>query len=101
MFSLLFVFLIGKAMPILGGNPNNTMENFLDKLLHESVYDRRIRPFFKDNKPAVIKMNMNINTISSINEVNMEYTVDCLFRQEWYCFYEKIAYLLKVEILFL
>jgi hypothetical protein len=29
-------------------------------------------------------MNMHINTISDISEVNMEYTVDCYFRQEWY-----------------
>jgi hypothetical protein len=51
--------------------PNNTMEQFLDRMLHESVYDRRIRPNFKDNKPTIIKMNMNINTISGISEVNM------------------------------
>jgi hypothetical protein len=49
----------------------NTMEQFLDKLLDTSVYDRRIRPFFKNNKPTVVKMNMNINTISGISEVNM------------------------------
>ena len=27
-----------------------TMEQFLDRLLHESVYDKRIRPFYTDNK---------------------------------------------------
>jgi hypothetical protein len=27
-----------------------TMEQFLDRLLHESVYDRRIRPFYTDGK---------------------------------------------------
>jgi hypothetical protein len=73
-----------------------TMEQFLDRLLHESVYDRRIRPFYtdsksnynysnlitikmifknflnhKDSKPVVVSMNMNINTISGISEVNM------------------------------
>jgi hypothetical protein len=26
---------------------------------------------------------MHINTISAINEVQMEYSVDCYFRQEW------------------
>lgn len=30
-----------------------TMEQFLDRLLHESVYDRRIRPFYKDSKSKV------------------------------------------------
>jgi hypothetical protein len=28
-------------------------------------------------------MNMQINTISAVSEVNMDYTVDCYFRQEW------------------
>ena len=56
-------------------NPNNTMEQFLDRLLQESIYDRRIRPFIKDGLPVVIKMNMNINTISGINEVNMVTTL--------------------------
>ena len=37
-----------------------------------------------DNKPVDVLMNMHINTISGISEVNMEYTVDCYFRQEWY-----------------
>ncbi|CAF0844269.1 unnamed protein product [Brachionus calyciflorus] len=64
-----------------------TMEQFLDRLLHESVYDRRIRPFYTDSKsskPVDVEMNMHINTISGISEVNMEYTVDCYFRQEWF-----------------
>jgi len=32
-----------------------TMEQFLDRLLHESVYDKRIRPFYTDNKSKTIK----------------------------------------------
>jgi hypothetical protein len=31
-----------------------TMEQFLDRLLHESVYDRRIRPFYTDSKSILI-----------------------------------------------
>lgn len=30
-----------------------TMEQFLDRLLHESVYDRRIRPFYTDGKSNI------------------------------------------------
>ena len=33
---------------LMGGE--KTMEQFLDRLLHESVYDRRIRPFYKYGK---------------------------------------------------
>ena len=29
-------------------------------------------------------MNMHVNSISDVSEVNMEYTVDCFFRQMWY-----------------
>ncbi len=68
---ILFITLIINILPIKMQIPNNTMEQFLDRMLHESVYDRRIRPNFKDNKPTIIKMNMNINTISGISEVNM------------------------------
>lgn len=68
---ILFIALIINILPIKMQIPNNTMEQFLDRMLHESVYDRRIRPNFKDNKPTIIKMNMNINTISGISEVNM------------------------------
>jgi hypothetical protein len=69
--NILFIALIINILPIKMQIPNNTMEQFLDRMLHESVYDRRIRPNFKDNKPTIIKMNMNINTISGISEVNM------------------------------
>jgi hypothetical protein len=32
-----------------------TMEQFLDRLLHESVYDRRIRPFYTDSKSNFLR----------------------------------------------
>ena len=31
-----------------------------------------------------ILFNMHLNSISEISDVKMEYTVDCLFRQQWY-----------------
>lgn len=34
-----------------------TMEQFLDRLLHESVYDRRIRPFYTDSKGKILFRN--------------------------------------------
>lgn len=34
-----------------------TMEQFLDRLLHESVYDRRIRPFYSDKKGKLVLQN--------------------------------------------
>jgi len=41
-----------------------TMEQFLDRLLHESVYDKRIRPFYTDNK-SKITFNIFFNLIRS------------------------------------
>ena len=37
-----------------------TMEQFLDRLLHESVYDKRIRPFYTDNKSKLYNIYRKI-----------------------------------------
>ncbi len=69
---IFFVTLITNILPIVTQiSSKNTMEKFIDHLLDKSSYDRRIRPFFKENIPTIIKMNMNINSISGISEVNM------------------------------
>ena len=69
---IVFITLIINVLPIImQTSSKNTMEKFIDHLLDKSSYDRRIRPFFKENKPTIIKMNMNINSISGISEVNM------------------------------
>ncbi|CAF1206981.1 unnamed protein product [Adineta ricciae] len=61
-----------------------TVEEFLDTLINSSRYDRRIRPFFDQQKPCNVTMTIHINTISAINEVNMDYNTDIIFRQSWY-----------------
>ncbi|UJR28571.1 hypothetical protein I4U23_009804 [Adineta vaga] len=61
-----------------------TVEEFLDTLINSSRYDRRIRPFFDQHKPCNVTMTIHINTISAINEVNMDYNTDIIFRQSWY-----------------
>ncbi len=38
----------GLMAQLKGGE--KTMEKFLDRLLHESVYDRRVRPFYRSGK---------------------------------------------------
>jgi anionic glutamate receptor len=62
----------------------NTVEEFLDTLINSSRYDRRIRPFFDQQKACNVTMTIHINTISAINEVNMDYNTDLIFRQSWY-----------------
>ncbi|CAF3556480.1 unnamed protein product [Adineta steineri] len=61
-----------------------TVEEFLDTLINSSRYDRRIRPFFDQRKACNVTMTIHINTISAINEVNMDYNTDLIFRQSWY-----------------
>jgi hypothetical protein len=52
LISLIILFLNENVYPtnsqLIGSE--KTMEQFLDRLLHESVYDRRIRPFYTDGK---------------------------------------------------
>ena len=57
-FSLMFMLIvlnenISLILSQLVGS-EKTMEQFLDRLLHESVYDRRIRPFYTDSKSKQI-----------------------------------------------
>lgn len=73
--------------PNMNLGQEKTMEQFLDRLLHESVYDKRIRPFYtdsKNSKPVIVTVNINVLSITDVSEVKMEYTVDCYFRQVWY-----------------
>ena len=49
-----------------------TMEQFLDRLLHESIYDRRIRPFYTDSKSEP-KFFPSIFVVVSIQNVNIRF----------------------------
>ncbi|CAF4422207.1 unnamed protein product [Rotaria socialis] len=74
----------GRANLLRNDASINTVEDFLDTLINSSHYDRRIRPFFDQSKPCNVTMTIHINTISAINEVNMDYNTDLIFRQSWY-----------------
>jgi hypothetical protein len=54
---LVLVILNNQILPNLSQlvGSEKTMEQFLDRLLHESVYDRRIRPFYTDSKSKCLK----------------------------------------------
>ncbi|CAF3714547.1 unnamed protein product [Rotaria sordida] len=82
---LLTIFtLISSANFLRSDSSINTVEDFLDTLINSSHYDRRIRPFFDQHKACNVTMTIHINTISAINEVNMDYNTDLIFRQSWY-----------------
>ncbi|ESO09523.1 hypothetical protein HELRODRAFT_73348 [Helobdella robusta] len=46
-------------------------------------YDKRLRPNYKGN-PVEVGITMHILSISSISEVNMDFTLDFYFRQHWH-----------------
>ncbi|XP_076157050.1 gamma-aminobutyric acid receptor subunit beta-4 [Alosa pseudoharengus] len=52
----------------------------VDKLL--KGYDIRLRPDF-GGSPVVVGMSINIASIDSISEVNMDYTITMYFQQSW------------------
>lgn len=53
MFMLLFLLIFSRPCSSQLVGSERTMEQFLDRLLHESVYDRRIRPFYTDSKSKI------------------------------------------------
>ncbi|XP_053187152.1 gamma-aminobutyric acid receptor subunit beta-4 isoform X1 [Scomber japonicus] len=55
-------------------------KNTVDKLL--KGYDIRLRPDF-GGPPVSVGMSINIASIDSISEVNMDYTITMYFQQSW------------------
>ncbi|CAH1776416.1 unnamed protein product [Owenia fusiformis] len=68
------------TQPVRGGQ--QSVQDFLDDLLSNG-YDGRVRPFADDNKPVTVTVDIRINSISSINELQMDYSVNTYFRQRW------------------
>ncbi|KJH50939.1 Cation transporter family protein [Dictyocaulus viviparus] len=66
--------------------PQSSNTEILEKLLSRG-YDWRVRPPPKDgaihNGPVVVSVNMLIRSISKIDNVNMEYSVQLTFRESW------------------
>ncbi|KAI0988028.1 hypothetical protein GJ496_005045 [Pomphorhynchus laevis] len=60
-----------------------SLQAFIDKLIHPDRYDKRIRPFMQHKVPCNVTMTVHINSISAINEVTMDYNIDLYFRQIW------------------
>ncbi|CAD5112237.1 DgyrCDS1466 [Dimorphilus gyrociliatus] len=56
------------------------VSRILDSLLRG--YDKRIRPNYRGS-PVEVGVTMHVLSVSSISEVDMDYTVDFYFRQHW------------------
>ncbi|VDM60464.1 unnamed protein product [Angiostrongylus costaricensis] len=66
--------------------PQSADTEILERLLSRG-YDWRVRPPAKDGTiysgPVVVNVNMLIRSISKIDNVNMEYSVQLTFRESW------------------
>ncbi|KAJ6225873.1 hypothetical protein RDWZM_004418 [Blomia tropicalis] len=59
------------------------ISNLARQLSDETVYNKDIRPNFGDG-PVVINITILVNDISSVSEINMDFTIDFYFRQYWH-----------------
>ncbi|XP_030746298.1 glutamate-gated chloride channel isoform X5 [Sitophilus oryzae] len=57
----------------------------LDKILGPGRYDARIRPSGVNGTdgPAIVRVNIFVRSISKIDDVTMEYSVQLTFREQW------------------
>ncbi|KAK1788034.1 hypothetical protein P4O66_016509 [Electrophorus voltai] len=62
------------------GTGISVAKSTVDKLL--KGYDIRLRPDF-GGPPVIVGMSINIASIDSISEVNMDYTITMYFQQSW------------------
>ncbi|XP_068916494.1 glutamate-gated chloride channel isoform X5 [Tenebrio molitor] len=57
----------------------------LDQILGQGMYDARIRPSGVNGTdgPAIVRVNIFVRSISKIDDVTMEYSVQLTFREQW------------------
>jgi anionic glutamate receptor len=64
-------------------------KRILDSIIGDGRYDSRIRPLGVNNTgtvadgPAIVRVNVYIRSISRIDDVTMEYSVQVKFREQW------------------
>ncbi|XP_021191014.1 glutamate-gated chloride channel isoform X7 [Helicoverpa armigera] len=82
---LLFVTHLSECMN--GGKINfrEKEKQILDQILGPGRYDARIRPsgINGTDGPAVVSVNIFVRSISKIDDVTMEYSVQLTFREQW------------------
>uniref|UniRef100_A0A6G1SH18 Gamma-aminobutyric acid receptor subunit beta n=1 Tax=Aceria tosichella TaxID=561515 RepID=A0A6G1SH18_9ACAR len=68
-------------------NPNlNNLGHEITKILEkffQNDYDKRIRPHYS-GPPVLVNVSFHIIGVSSVDEVQMDFTTDFYFRQKWF-----------------
>ncbi|XP_013382536.1 glycine receptor subunit alphaZ1-like [Lingula anatina] len=62
---------------------DSAAERFLEELDKKS-YNKKIRPNVHSDKPVNISIALYINTISDVNDANMDFSVDLVLHQMWH-----------------
>ncbi|XP_042876952.1 glutamate-gated chloride channel-like isoform X4 [Penaeus japonicus] len=88
--ALLLLLIVQPLRCMKPGAPNlNYREKekaILDELFQQDRYDKRIRPSGvngTEDPPTVVNVNLMLRSISKIDDYNMEYSVQLIFREEW------------------
>uniref|UniRef100_A0A7N6FDV2 Gamma-aminobutyric acid type A receptor beta4 subunit n=1 Tax=Anabas testudineus TaxID=64144 RepID=A0A7N6FDV2_ANATE len=77
---LLLLLVCSNQHSSTGSTGMSVAKTTVDKLL--KGYDIRLRPDF-GGPPVIVGMSINIASIDSISEVNMDYTITMYFQQSW------------------
>jgi len=66
-------------------NVRGKEKQILDKILQNSLYDRRIRPSGTNDTdgPTIVKINLMFRSFPTISDYKMEYSTILTFREEW------------------
>ncbi|XP_071562563.1 glycine receptor alpha 1 isoform X1 [Temnothorax nylanderi] len=84
---LLLAVLLHPSRCTQGGKVNfrEKEKQVLDNILGPGRYDARIRPSGENGTdgPAVVRVNIFVRSISKIDDVTMEYSVQLTFREQW------------------
>ncbi|CAG0883008.1 unnamed protein product, partial [Cyprideis torosa] len=83
LLSVIFLFLRPAGAKL---NLREQEKKILDTILGKGIYDNRIRPSGENgtvNSQTVVFVNIYLRSISTIDDVQMEYSVQLTFREQW------------------
>ncbi|XP_064608276.1 glycine receptor subunit alpha-2-like isoform X2 [Liolophura sinensis] len=81
---LIWLTLVGLLSVVtVAGSKNTTLEELFDRLFNTSSYNPGVRPTANDDRITHVDLSVYVQSLSGVNEINMEYTADVYFRQRW------------------
>ncbi|KAL7869237.1 hypothetical protein AOLI_G00132250 [Acnodon oligacanthus] len=78
--SVVFIFIISRIIEGSSSSAEEVLPPTIQKLM--KGYNKYLRPFF-GNGPVTVGMSLDIASIDTISEINMDYTATIFLRQRW------------------